>query len=198
MQTTKEVNPHPRITPCVNMWSVTFFFFFFFLHLLNVGACVCHISQEGQVEWTTPHHTTPLKMLHFMLFHSVTCYANCGVSRIHVNTTKLCNVTCTLVATGAILRSFECTTCVATSTQARFANASLITPHFITSLQGSQKPLVNAMWPCCCCWWQPVSMISQSVSQSVCLSVCVCVSVSVSAFLCASPPVCLCVCVSVR
>ena len=33
-QTIKEVNPHLRIAPCVNMWSV--FFFFFFCHLLNV------------------------------------------------------------------------------------------------------------------------------------------------------------------
>ena len=56
MQTTKEVNPHPRIAPCVNMWSVTFLFlfsFFFLSHLLNVGACVRHIAQEGQVEQTT-------------------------------------------------------------------------------------------------------------------------------------------------
>ena len=54
MQTTKEVNPHPRIASCVNMWSVTFLFLFFFLcHLLNVGACVHHIVREGQVEWIT-------------------------------------------------------------------------------------------------------------------------------------------------
>ena len=52
MQTTKEVNPHPRIAPSVNMWSV--FFFFFLCHFLNVGACICHIAWEGQVEWTTP------------------------------------------------------------------------------------------------------------------------------------------------
>ena len=45
----KKVNPHPRIAPCVNMWS--FFFFFFFWHLLNVGACICHITQEGQLDW---------------------------------------------------------------------------------------------------------------------------------------------------
>jgi hypothetical protein len=51
MQTTKEVNPHPRIASCVNMWSV--FFFFFCRHLLNFGACVRHIAWEGQVEWTT-------------------------------------------------------------------------------------------------------------------------------------------------
>jgi hypothetical protein len=39
------------------MWSVFFFFFFFFFfflcHLLNVGACIRHIAQEGQVEWIT-------------------------------------------------------------------------------------------------------------------------------------------------
>jgi hypothetical protein len=59
MQTIKEGNPHPRMAPCVNMWSVAFLFFFFFLcHLLNVGACVCHIIQEGQVEWITPTDVT--------------------------------------------------------------------------------------------------------------------------------------------
>jgi hypothetical protein len=42
---------HPRIAPCVNMWSATFL-----CHLLNVGACICHIVHEGKVEWTTPHH----------------------------------------------------------------------------------------------------------------------------------------------
>ena len=41
--------------------------------------------------------------------HNVTCYINSIVSRIHVNTTTLCNVTCTLVATCVILRSLECT-----------------------------------------------------------------------------------------
>ena len=56
MQTIKEVNPQPRIAPCVNMWSVTFliFFFFFLCHVLNIGAHICHMAQEGQVEWTTP------------------------------------------------------------------------------------------------------------------------------------------------
>jgi hypothetical protein len=58
MQITKEVNPHLCIVPCVNMWSVTFFFFFFFCHLLNVGVCVRHIAQEGQVEWTTLVYVT--------------------------------------------------------------------------------------------------------------------------------------------
>jgi hypothetical protein len=52
MQITQEINPHPHIAPCVNMWSVTFLFFFLY-HLLNVCACVRHIAREGQVEWTT-------------------------------------------------------------------------------------------------------------------------------------------------
>src|ERR1700737_1683019 len=44
----------------------------------------------------------------FVLFHNVTCYTNSIVSCIHVNTTKLRNITCTLVATGVILWSLEC------------------------------------------------------------------------------------------
>jgi hypothetical protein len=106
MQTTKKVNPHPHIAPCVNIWSVFFFFFFFLCHLLNVGACICHITQERQVEWTTPHHT--IKMLHFVVFHNITCYTNSIVTCIHVNTKKLHNITCTLVATSVILWRLEC------------------------------------------------------------------------------------------
>jgi hypothetical protein len=45
----------------------------------------------------------------FVLFHNVTCYTNSIISCIHVNTTQLRNITCTLIATGVILRSFECT-----------------------------------------------------------------------------------------
>ena len=96
LQTIKEVNPHPHIAPCVNMWSV-----FFFCHLLNIDACICHITWTAK--WNGPHHT--LKMLQFVLFHSVTCYINSIVSRFHVNTTKPCDITCTLVATCVILRS---------------------------------------------------------------------------------------------
>ena len=55
MQSTKEVNSHPRIAPCVNMWSVCFFLL---CHLSNVDACIRHIAQEGQVEWTTSAKVT--------------------------------------------------------------------------------------------------------------------------------------------
>ena len=43
-------------------------------------------------------------------FHSVTCYTSYKVSSIHVTTTKLHNITCTLLATCLILRSLECIT----------------------------------------------------------------------------------------
>ena len=108
MQTIQEVDPHPHIAPCVNMWGVTFLFLFcFFLCLCDLsigGACICHIAHG--VGQSGLYHT--IKMLHFVLFHSVTCYTNSKVSRIHVNTTELRNTTCALVVTSVILRSLEC------------------------------------------------------------------------------------------
>ena len=102
MQTTKQVNPHPRIKPRVNMWSV--FFFFFLCHLLNVGGCICHITREGS---SGADHTTPLKCCTLCLFHNVTCYTNSIVSRIHVTTTELRNITCTWVTPGYDTTEFK-------------------------------------------------------------------------------------------
>jgi hypothetical protein len=101
---------HPRIASCVNMWSVFFFFYFFLFccwccHLLNVGACI-YATSPGKAKLSGPHRI--IKMLHFVLFHIVTCCTKSLISRIHVNTTKLHNITCTLVATGVILRNLEC------------------------------------------------------------------------------------------
>ena len=45
----------------------------------------------------------------FVLFDNVTCCTKFIVSRIYVNATNLSNTTCTLVASGMILRSLECT-----------------------------------------------------------------------------------------
>jgi hypothetical protein len=117
MQTTKEVNPHPHIIPCVSTWSVTFLFLFFFFlmicHLLNVWCMhlphrpgrpsgVDHTSIGDRRTNSNCHHIS------FVLVHTVTCYTSSIVSHIHVNTTKLHNITCTLVAKSVILRTLEC------------------------------------------------------------------------------------------
>ena len=44
----------------------------------------------------------------FVLFHNFKHYTKSSISCIHVNTTKLCSIMCTLVATCVILQSLEC------------------------------------------------------------------------------------------
>jgi hypothetical protein len=66
-----------------------------------------YATSPGKAEWRSGLQYT-IKMLHFVLFYSVTCYIDSIVSHIHVDTTKTCNVTRTLVATCVILWSWEC------------------------------------------------------------------------------------------
>jgi hypothetical protein len=48
-----------------------------------------------------------IAILHFLLFHNVTCYTNPLLSCTNVNTTYLLNITCTLVAKRVVLGRLE-------------------------------------------------------------------------------------------
>ena len=98
MQSAKEVNPHPRIAPCVKYVECHLLILIFYLLLMPLVECWCmHIPHRLGRPTTMCHqrrwHENEIK------FHSVTCYTNSTISCIHVNTTKLRNITCTLVAT---------------------------------------------------------------------------------------------------
>ena len=87
--------------------------------LMPLGECWCirpphRLGRPSGVDHTSVSErimNSNCPRISFMLFHSVTCYTNPLISRIHVNTTKLCNITCTLVATSVILRSLESIEC---------------------------------------------------------------------------------------
>ena len=57
-----------------------------------------YATSSGKAKWSGPHRRR--REDNECKFQSVTCYTNSIISRIHVNTTNLYNITCTLVATG--------------------------------------------------------------------------------------------------
>ena len=65
-----------------------------------------YVTSHGKANWSGQHQ--PRWEENEFKIHSVTCYTNSIVSRIHVNTTKLRNIMCTLVATCVVLQSLNC------------------------------------------------------------------------------------------
>jgi hypothetical protein len=78
------------------------------LLLMPLFECWCMRTPHCLGRPSGVDNTKSFNMLHFVLFHSVTCYTNSPILRIHVTTTKLRNITCTLVAIAVILRNVEC------------------------------------------------------------------------------------------
>ena len=59
-----------------------------------------YATSSRKAKWSGPHQRRWEE--NELKFHSVTCYSKCIVSCIHVNTTKLRNITCALVGTRVI------------------------------------------------------------------------------------------------
>jgi hypothetical protein len=115
MQTTKEANPHPHFAPCVNMWSCPLLLLLLLLLMPLVEYWCMHPPHHPGRPSGVGHTSVGDKRTNsncphtcYVLFHIVTCYTNSIISCIHVNTTKLHNITYTLVATNMTLRSLEC------------------------------------------------------------------------------------------
>ena len=103
MQVTKELNPYRWI--CATCKYVECHLLLLLLPMPLVECWRMHMPRRPGRSIGVKHTNGGERKVNAK-FHSVTCYTNSIIaSYIHVNTTKLCNSTCTLVATCVILRS---------------------------------------------------------------------------------------------
>jgi hypothetical protein len=105
MQTTQEKSTHTLTLRHVSTCGVSFSSSSSSSSSYATCWMLVHIAREGQVEWITLGRWRENKFKWIIWCHVL---PNSIVSRIHVNTTNLHNIMCTLVATNVILRSLEC------------------------------------------------------------------------------------------
>ena len=65
-----------------------------------------YATSPGKAKWSGPHRRNWEE--NEFKFQNVTCYTNSIISLIHVDTARLRDITCTLVATCVIQRSLGC------------------------------------------------------------------------------------------
>ena len=116
---------HPRSQPtplhcamCQNMECHLLLLLLLLMPLVECW-CIClshHLGRpsgasvdETTLPYIDDHEIMNSNCLHisFEIFHNVTCYTDSIVSYIHINTTKLYNITCILLARSVILWSLE-------------------------------------------------------------------------------------------
>ena len=115
-------DPHQLVSFITNKTNILYSLVFIHAHcnrsVVNHFSLVAHVhliilNPEIQpfehLTWPNVSVNFNITMLHFVLYHNVTSYISSLLSCIYVNTTKLCNIMCTLVATSVILRRLECT-----------------------------------------------------------------------------------------